>query len=450
MTRPWPLQAAGQDEAALARLTGLTVRAPTYRDAAKRIMAIQQKGTLGELFAAAEAAYVAGDYGTALRADEQLRALDTHYQAERVTERMYNGHLQLGLAIIRQDPPAPERVSEARDEFAAALALRPGAAEAATEQRLVRLFIEGQALYYQGRYDDAIARLRYLYDQRSDYMGAILRNTLYDAYIRSGDAHRNDADPGLAYEQYRRAAELPVSDRTLALSRMGEAGAQLTPTCTPTVTPLPTGTPPPSPTPGPTAVITPLPLAAYHNQIAFLSDDPEQSGLWVMDSTGGNRRYVASTAASKEYRALAEQQRFSPDRRYQLIVQDKGKNAQVYVLLPEAERVGGSATRLLSKLTGLSYDPVWSPDGVHIAFVSQENGTDDIWLVNADGSNRHNLTRNIWEWEKHPSWSPDGTRLAFWSNRSGQGQIYIMDAEGRNIKNISNTAWPEYDPVWIR
>ncbi|NLG48575.1 MAG: hypothetical protein GX552_00525, partial [Chloroflexi bacterium] len=44
------------------------------------------------------------------------------------------------------------------------------------------------------------------------------------------------------------------------------------------------------------------------------------------------------------------------------------------------------------------YHPVWSPDGSRIAFVSEQDRTDDIWIMNADGSEQRNLTENEWEW----------------------------------------------------
>jgi Tol biopolymer transport system component len=98
----------------------------------------------------------------------------------------------------------------------------------------------------------------------------------------------------------------------------------------------------------------------------------------------------------------------------------------------------------------VAYDPVWSPDGSRIAFVSQQDGSDDIWVVYPDGSEPRNLTRNDWEWDKHPWWSPDGRRIIFWSNRAGVWQIYLMDANGQNLRRLSNTTWDEYEPIWIK
>jgi TolB protein len=101
-------------------------------------------------------------------------------------------------------------------------------------------------------------------------------------------------------------------------------------------------------------------------------------------------------------------------------------------------------------MTGMAYDPVWSPDGGSIAYVTQENESDDIWLMNADGSKQRSLMRNDWEWDKHPSWSPDSTLIAFFSNRNGLKQIYVMDTNGKVLRNLSSVGWDEYDPIWIK
>ena len=95
--------------------------------------------------------------------------------------------------------------------------------------------------------------------------------------LGSGDQKQGDEDCALAYEMYRKAAELPVADRTVAQARMAQSAACLTPTPTVTPTPPPTSTPAPEATATPTP--TPLPLASFRGQIVFKSDNPEQAGL---------------------------------------------------------------------------------------------------------------------------------------------------------------------------
>ena len=68
---------------------------------------------------------------------------------------------------------------------------------------------------------------------------------------------------------------------------------------------------------------------------------------------------------------------------------------------------GGTATRLTS---GMAWDcmPRWSPDGRTIAFISDRDGGDNLWLVNADGTGAHRITKEVDNALSSPIWSPDG------------------------------------------
>jgi tetratricopeptide (TPR) repeat protein len=436
---------AGDYESALSQFTDLAVRAPNYKDVAKRVTDLGRLRAVASLYEQAEVEYAAGNAGQALELYRQVRQQSTSYQAGAVVERLIALYLELGRDILALNPPDLDRIEEARGYFEECLTLAPRNADALEELRLVRLYVDGKASYDQGNWADAIARLRAIHDQRAGYLSGQVASVLYDAYVRYGDAWQQAGDLALAYEQYRLASILPVHDRTLALERL----AAVQPLLTPTPTPQPTGTPRPAAASGPTAEPTPRPLSAYSGYIAFYSDDEESPGIWVMDSRGENRQYLGNgRILRREYDALVEASRYSPDGRYRVYVGDVNGRAQLFVQPPSEDEQPVAAERI-AKLTGICYDPVWSPDGTRIAFVSQENGTDDIWVVNADGTNNHNLTRNTWEWDKHPSWSPDSTRIVFWSNRYGRKQIFVMDAEGREAVSISQGEWDEYDPIWI-
>jgi Tol biopolymer transport system component len=71
--------------------------------------------------------------------------------------------------------------------------------------------------------------------------------------------------------------------------------------------------------------------------------------------------------------------------------------------------VGGGDARLL--LGGMPFEsqPVYSPDGAQIAFLSDRSGSENLWVANADGSNLRQLTKD--EDDRtfvSPAWSPDG------------------------------------------
>ena len=89
----------------------------------------------------------------------------------------------------------------------------------------------------------------------------------------------------------------------------------------------------------------------------------------------------------------------------------------------------------------------WSPDGTKIAFLSSPTGENDIYVVNVDGTNLVQLTQSDGS-EGSPAWSPDGTKIAFSSFRDGDNEIYVMNADGTNPVRLTQSAGDDTSPAW--
>ena len=87
-----------------------------------------------------------------------------------------------------------------------------------------------------------------------------------------------------------------------------------------------------------------------------------------------------------------------------------------------------------------AWSPAWSPDGMTIAFVSDQDGDDEIYTVDADGQNTTKLTDNQGIADDAPSWSPDSTMIAFTSNRAGDGNIFTMRTNGSGVHTLVGAA----------
>jgi dipeptidyl aminopeptidase/acylaminoacyl peptidase len=64
-----------------------------------------------------------------------------------------------------------------------------------------------------------------------------------------------------------------------------------------------------------------------------------------------------------------------------------------------------------------------------IAFISDRDGNNEIYVMNPDGSDQTRLTNNNYD-DGAPAWSPDGTKIASNTNRDGNHEIYTMNADG--------------------
>jgi TolB protein len=128
-----------------------------------------------------------------------------------------------------------------------------------------------------------------------------------------------------------------------------------------------------------------------------------------------------------------------------------------------------------------------------IYFVSNRSGSKEIWVMDYDGQNQHQIThlgsislsprispdnsriafssleRNGWAIRMYsldlgrmvsfpggsaggsnlsPAWSSDGSRIAFSSSRTGDSEIWVADASGGNLHRVTSLKGPNVAPVW--
>lgn len=109
----------------------------------------------------------------------------------------------------------------------------------------------------------------------------------------------------------------------------------------------------------------------------------------------------------------------------------------VFDLLGDIYRMpasGGNA-ELLRGGIAWHMQPAYSPDGQYIAYTSDENGGDNIWVMRADGSDAYAVTNETFRLLNSPAWSPDGNYIAarkhFTARRSlGAGEIWMYHRLG--------------------
>lgn len=169
--------------------------------------------------------------------------------------------------------------------------------------------------------------------------------------------------------------------------------------------------------------------------IAFLSADPDpaRTGLYVVHPDGTELRRVTAVPTGSARPVFHASPRFSPDGRSLAYTVARpgtdvpgGYRGEVKALYIAA--IDGSSPRQITSWGVNADDPDWSPDGKHIVFetiIDHLGHTNRLMMVDADGSNLHQLTNDHGttgignfdalriEQSFNPVWSPDGTTIIF-------------------------------------
>ncbi len=107
----------------------------------------------------------------------------------------------------------------------------------------------------------------------------------------------------------------------------------------------------------------------------------------------------------------------------------------------------GNNQHQITHVGSVSLSPRVSPDGTRLAFSSMTNSGWDI-LMYSLVLNRQVAFPHFGGTNLSPAWSPDGTKLAFSSSRTGDPEIYLVDSSGTSLKRLTSYKGPDVSPVW--
>jgi Tol biopolymer transport system component len=116
---------------------------------------------------------------------------------------------------------------------------------------------------------------------------------------------------------------------------------------------------------------------------------------------------------------------------------------------------GSGFARLTNDTNVLNSSPTWSPDGGQMAFASWDQiQAHEIDVMNADGSNRHEIARFDYGHEiGGTTWSPDGSKILFYRYIDGTcpsacGQLYTINPDGTGLRQLTSYPADHRYPRW--
>ena len=109
----------------------------------------------------------------------------------------------------------------------------------------------------------------------------------------------------------------------------------------------------------------------------------------------------------------------------------------------------GQNQHQITHLGSIALSPRISPDGSRLAFSAMTKAGWEIMMYSMELNRMLSFPRfggsNL-----SPAWAPDGTKLAFSSSRSGDPEIYVVDQSGTNMKRLTSYKMPDVSPTWNR
>ncbi len=171
-------------------------------------------------------------------------------------------------------------------------------------------------------------------------------------------------------------------------------------------------------------------------------DGSEAYHLFVHDLVTGEQRDLTTHPKG----SLQADFSWSPDCKSIAYISDESGQFDVYVM-----PAGGGEARLVLDAGYPAWKVRWSPDGLRLAVAVEAGGIDfgTYIIAAADGSDIYRIADENGPIDAgQPCWSPDGTRLAFTSDVHGYNNIGILDISTREIQWLTNGEGEKQYPSW--
>ena len=184
--------------------------------------------------------------------------------------------------------------------------------------------------------------------------------------------------------------------------------------------------------------------------IIFASSNNTWTGIYKMNIDGTNKYLL--TPQNKSF----GDPKISPGGDMISITSNDWNGSQIFVMNSDGTNLKQLTSTVSSKYfdSGFPRDgncnSVWSPTSNKLAYVSYENGSPDIFLINSNGTGNKRLTDTPLR-DENPAWTKDGNYILFSSNRNPNvaSEIYIMTTEGQMQTPLTSYPGENIYPTFV-
>lgn len=184
-------------------------------------------------------------------------------------------------------------------------------------------------------------------------------------------------------------------------------------------------------------------IASVSGRSPLLSPDGKHviymAGTWTE-----TRLMVANTDSSdarmiNDGKSPAWNHHWSPDGKRIAFTSRVDAGAPLTVFIMNADGTDRGAVTHISADEGSAQWPVWSPNGKKLAIqVSGKDHVAHIWVVDAATGEGTKLAAHTEPWvDETPFWFPDGERIAFQSDKTGRMEVWTMNADGTDRRQLT-------------
>lgn len=172
----------------------------------------------------------------------------------------------------------------------------------------------------------------------------------------------------------------------------------------------------------------------------------DQSELWRMERHAGGWKEPENISPYPPMRIFPS---YSPGGKYLAYAEFRrdailGVVEEIGILDLETNRFG-----LITQDQADSYQPVWSPGGDRIAYVSNKTGYYNIWVFNLSDNTHHPVTTDP-SFDTDPAWSPNGEEIIFVSARTGNKEIWVISLISDQLRQITHIKKTCSHPFWVK